>query len=676
MNTTDQAQITEPAPTDAVPPAPKIAPARALAWPLGAIAAGWLISGLATVAHVDLILLPLLVVAVSSVLRAGRNVVDRLMLSTFLVAGALVVAGLLFSLWPWGLMPFPVAGFLFTTVAIVAWLSKRRPRLPRGFAFSDLVILGTGVFVFLAEVRPLRRTDRLDWFTFTATSEDRAAHFALFDTIHRLGSYPFLDQAAARVSLQSPAEASYPTGSHFIFAIIDIFARSTTDPGPAIAEFNRYFFLVLAAFAFLVMSIVWAARWILVPLVNGWRLFAAVSTISAILLGGPLMLLVNAAFDSQIVGITVVALTVAIAIRPPASLEERIVLFGAGIILITYSYFLYLPLVAIAAVASLWVDRRFLRHAWRPIVASAAVVAAISVIPLYFAFTSTLDWNAQTIADGATIQIPHSTIIAVTIASLAVLVTPTGGRFRRTKVIRLLISALAAMIVLFGIYQVARLGRTSYYFDKLLVGYLVIGIICSATLVMFLNPLTTRDRGSRRTRLREVSLGIVAAALAFTMIAGFGIIPGISKTLAGEWATTSLGKWYSVMQPHTVATDASDDLRIIAKQGMLADGTPTLFLVSNLAYENWRVTFYGAALNRINGAIQDSVNSVIKMPTGGTPMKQESLDQALGELEQTLAHSKVPLRIVVRDRATADAIAEALAARPDLHATVVLLTGS
>jgi hypothetical protein len=676
MKTTDQAGATEPASEATSTPLPAGAraitvPTRKLGWLVGPIAAGWLASGAAALTHVEWILLPLLVAAVSSVLRTGRNVVDRLMLSAVMVAAALVAGGLAFSLWPWGLAPLPVTGSLFTAVAVVAWLGNRRPRLPRGFSLSDLMVVGTGLFVFVAGVRPVRRLPLIDRLAFGATSEDRAAHFAFFDTIHRLGSYPFLDQEAARVSLQTPAEATYPTGSHFLYAIVDIFTRSTTDPGPAIPEFNRYVVLMLAGYAFFVMTAVWASRWILTPLVGGWRLLVATSTVAAVLVGGPLMTLVTAGFDSQVLGIAFVALTMAVAIRPPASIGDRIALFGAGTVLVAYTYYLYLPLVAIGILASFLVDRRLLRLHWRPLLVSAVLLGAISVIPLYFAATSTLDLGAQALVTGTTMWIPRSELVAATVGSLAVLVTPAALRQRRIRVTGLLISAVLGVTLLFGVYQKARLGTTSYYFEKLLVCYFVIAIICSATLVTFLGRLGGPSRGTHRGRLNEACLGIIAAVLAFTAVAGFGPNRKVSDPVTGTWGETPLGMWFTGRQQ--MDTTAPNLLKDMGARGLLADGTTTIFLIDNTGYQNWRITFTNAILNRTNGATMAAVNKVQEIAAGATPLDRESLNKALANVDTVVSLSKRPLRIVVRDRETAEAIERAIGAKSDVHATVVLL---
>jgi hypothetical protein len=676
MNTTDQTDVTEPRPVTAGAP-PGKSPATTtltgrLGWLAGPIAAGWLVSGAAVLAHVDWVLLPLLVLAVSSLLRVGRNVVDRLLLGTVVTAGALVAGGLLFSLWPWRLSPLPVAGCLFTAVAVVAWLGDRRPKLPRRFSLSDLMILGTGLFVLVAGVRPLLRLSALGRFVFASTSEDRAAHFALFDTVHRLGSYPFFHQATARVSLQTPAEATYPTGSHFLYAIVDVFIRSNTDPGPVIAEFNRYILLVLGGYAFFVLSTVWAARWILTPLVEGWRLLAATSAVAAVLVGGPLMTLVTAGFDSQVLGTAFVGLAAAVAIRPPASIGDRVTLFGALTILIAYTYYLYLPLVAIAILASFVVHRRFLRLHWRTLLVSAVLVGAVSVIPLYFAATSTLDLGAQALASGATMRIQRSMLVAVTVASLAVLVAPAALRQRRIRVTSLLIGALLGVILLFGAYQTVKLGTTSYYFEKLWVCYFVVGLICSATLVTFLGPLRGPTvRHPRHPWVREAGAGAVAAAIAFTTIAGFGIGSKFADTDTGSWGGSSLGMWFTGRQ---IRHDAvGEHLRDLGTRGLLADGVPTLFLVSNVAYENWRVTFTNATLNRINGEMKESIVPVLDVHAGAAPVEHERQDKALSAVEKAVSASKRPLRIVVRDRELAAAITQMIAAKPTLHDTVVLL---
>jgi hypothetical protein len=688
MSATDQITVTEPPPVADAPAAGGRIRVRRLAWLAGTVAAGWLVSGIATLLHVDWVLLPLLVVAVASVLRMGRNVLDRLMMSTFAVAGGLVAAGLLFSLWPWGLAPFPVAGSAFTAVAVAAYAGNRRPRIPRGFTISDLIVAGIGLFVFVAGIRPLLHLSYLTRFPFNATAEDRAAHFALFDTIHRLGSYPFLDQVAARVSLQTPTEGDYPAATHYLYALIDIFTRSTTDPGPAIAEFNRYFILVVLGFAFFLMATVWAARWIVTPFARGWRQIAATATVSAILIGGTLWNLVVAGFDSQVLGLAFVGLTVAFAVRPPTSIGERVLMFGAGTVLVAYAYYFYLPLVAIAILTSVWFHRRTFLPAWRPVAVSAVVVGAIAILPLYFAATSKLDLASQLLAGGAMYKPSRSASLALTVACLAPLLTPFGRRCRETRIIGVIVASSFAMTMALAAYQVFSLGMTTYYFEKLLAAHVIVTLVCCPVVVIFFNPMTAKSGSRRREWLRQTGLGAAAAVLAFTSIAGFGFGLRTFGPRTGEWASTPLGKWFGGNRDQGGYTGATtDELNDLASRGLLADGKTTLFLVSNSEYINWRITFTNGTLNRTNGATMAVVNRVLNMSIGGAPrtsapspsgeitdwetLDEERLARGVAELKAALALRNGPVRIVVGDDDTRDAVRRAVAGMPGPAVTVL-----
>lgn len=677
----------EPSATAGALPAPEPAPAatpgrgRRLGWLAGSLAAAWVVPGALTLARLGWLLPPLLIVAVATILRVGRGVVDRLMISVFVVAGGVVTCGLLFSMWPWGLEPFWVAGTLFTIVVAVAWVSGRRPSIPRRFALSDLVVVGTGVFTMIAAARPLLRLAGADRFDVSATAEDRAAHFAIFDTVHRLGSYPFLDQVAARVPMRTPAESTYPPGSHLLHAVIDVFARSTTDPGPAVESFHRYFLLVLASFAFTLMTMVWAARWLIAPVIGGWRLIAATSVVAAIAVGGPLAYLVAAGFDSQIIGLAFLVMTVALAARPPRGLPERLLTLGTGIILVTYVYDFYLPAALIAAAASLVVEWRRMLPRWRPILATSVVVGAISALPLYFFLASSLSVQTQSIANGHAIPISDSALVAAVLGALIPLVTPAGRRLRSARVGALTVATMGLMVVTFAAYQVAKLGHTSYYFNKLVVCLFVVAVVCCAPLATLLRPMTAsgpaRAGEPRRERrgLREIALGGGAAALALTAIAGFGAFPRISPSTTGRWGESSLGVWYKGDRDDPLSEAANRQLRDLSERGLLGDGTPTLFLVADDGYVNWRVTFYNGVMNRTNGTIKDQTDRLLKMPFGASRVDQAGLGQATTAVLDTLSlPRRQPIRLVVRDRAIAEAVAKAIADRPETRATVLSLS--
>ena len=219
----------------------------------------WTIPALLHVIRLDLAVWLLLLVGTGSLLRSGAALLDRLFFAGVILAGGLLTAGLMFSVWPWGLAPVPVGGTLLSLLVVIACLTRRIPRLPLRVGWSDGAIVGSGLATFAAIYHPLLGLSLTHRLTYSTTQLDRLAHFALLQTIGRVSGYAFLHQSEARISVQTPTEYVYPQGSHFLLAAIDAFSRLSGSP---VGNYDRYFVYVLVAFAMLVACIVWAARWI------------------------------------------------------------------------------------------------------------------------------------------------------------------------------------------------------------------------------------------------------------------------------------------------------------------------------------------------------------------------------------------------------------------------------
>ena len=124
---------------------------RLVAWaalPVGAAVVGAL--GLLAPIIVPIVL----VLALASLVRVGETVLDRVMVTLALGTGLLCVAGLGFSLWPWGLDPLPVAQTAWAGIWALALLTGRRPGAPR-WSSADLAIPVAGVFALLPAWRIL-----------------------------------------------------------------------------------------------------------------------------------------------------------------------------------------------------------------------------------------------------------------------------------------------------------------------------------------------------------------------------------------------------------------------------------------------------------------------------------------------------------------------------------------
>src|SRR5262249_59721947 len=112
---------------------------------------------LADLVGLDVVMLIVLLVGTASLLRAGRTLLDRLVLATGVLAGVLIAAGLLFSVWPWGLAPVPVAGSALTVLVLAGVVLRRRPSLPPRVTGSDVVLLGGGLLAGLVAAAPTLR---------------------------------------------------------------------------------------------------------------------------------------------------------------------------------------------------------------------------------------------------------------------------------------------------------------------------------------------------------------------------------------------------------------------------------------------------------------------------------------------------------------------------------------
>ena len=371
----------------------------------GLLACAWLLPMAAQALRADWLLLIVALLGTGSLLRAGYYLLDRLMLACILLAGTLVAGGLLFSVWPWGLSPVPVAGTLLTVLVAAGLLTGRRPRLPLRFRGTDAVIAGAGVMAARIMLGPVAGRSFSQRLLYTTSEEDKYAHFALFDAIHRLGGYAFLSPARASGLVTSPTANVYPQGSHYLYAVLDIFLRSATSPGPAPAEFSRYYTLTLIGFGFLVLAVTWSARWVAGPALSGWRAALVCSAVATLTVLGPLTGLIRFAFDSETIGLALLALCIAVAARPAGRAREQMLLVAAALIAVWYAYNLYGVLATLSIAVAVVVYRHRWRRHWRWAVVTAGVALPVALLPSVLAELSGFSTNRQLMTGGDVIPL-------------------------------------------------------------------------------------------------------------------------------------------------------------------------------------------------------------------------------------------------------------------------------
>ena len=94
-------------------------------------------------------------VVTAAVIRSGHTLLDRLMVALLLLLGAGITAGLLFTVWPWGLAPVPIAGTAISVLGLFSVFGGRDLRLPRP-TLSDGAVVGAAPPRLLPATSPVR----------------------------------------------------------------------------------------------------------------------------------------------------------------------------------------------------------------------------------------------------------------------------------------------------------------------------------------------------------------------------------------------------------------------------------------------------------------------------------------------------------------------------------------
>jgi hypothetical protein len=517
------------------PPPPRRRIPRGLLLALGALAASWLVPVLTHALAIDWVLPILLWVAVAALLRAGRTVLDRLVFALVLLLGAVPVAGLVISYWPWGVQPVPVAGFGFTGLVAIAALLRRRPALPTAWRPADLVTLGLSALSFGAVFWPYRHADKTERFALIAAGGDYANHFELYDAIRRIGGYPFLHPGRAGAQLWDLL-VSYPQGLHMTAAVLGSFVRSDgTDAPSALPELDTFVWFEPATFVFMCVAIVWALRWIAGPSLRPWlALPVGVLGISYVVFGD-LLTLLWLGYWAEVAGLGEFAILVAVLVRPLPRMREQAVLVAALMVAICFTYFFLLPVVVVVILAWLWTYRRRLVGYRLFVLGTGLVAAALGAIMVYVN-AAAISPTAHLTSGGTILHPAKRTLFTMTFLAFAL----AAGAARRSRVWRVyLVAQLASIALIIGIaaYQEAIWGVIQYYFYKAEHALMVVDVIGLGAAAPLLSRLVGRvgraDLRGRRVVPALMRAAVPSAALCLAAVAALG--PFLSDSFARQY---------------------------------------------------------------------------------------------------------------------------------------------
>ncbi|GIH14739.1 hypothetical protein [Rugosimonospora africana] len=555
---------------------------------LALVAGGWAVATAAHLLGADLLLPPLVLIVTASLLRAGRTLLDRLMLALFLLLGTACGAGLLLSVWPWGLAPVPVAGVALTVLAVLGTVSGRRPALPRP-AIADVVTVAATAAVAAYLAMPYLRANLAGRIALAMAGEDLTRHVTVFDGIRQVGGYLFLHDGQARRYVYS-GMIRYPQGFHFVSALLDGYLPHHDSSG--VTAFNHLIGFHVAGYALMTLSILWGARWIGGRLLaTAWRWLPVVVLLSALCVKGELTADFVDGYPSEIAGLALVAGLIAVLARPVAGRRTQLLLVGSLLVALGFTYYLFLPGMGLAAVVWLVLRRRRLPHP----AFTAAVALSTGVLALLPLSLGVLGGGqTESLKTAAAFHNSRAALIALALLVAAGVFGPTGRCPVVWRLYRWSAVSLLGYVLLLGAYQKVTTGHTGYYFEKSLHGAQVVLLVGLGSLVTLL-PAPVRRAHRSRLAMALPSL-LVAAAIG----AGLGLVRGDSpyRPIAGS----ADGNWGTAWQSHRLAPTR---LGVMAADLVARyrehPGSGVTLLLGDDAYANYSVSLFAAALERNAG---------------------------------------------------------------------------
>ncbi|MFI6783210.1 hypothetical protein [Micromonospora sp. NPDC050276] len=619
---------------------------------LGVLLACWLVPLAANAVHAAWLLPPVVLLGTASLLRSGRSLLDRLVLALALLAGLTCAVGLLFTIWPWGLHPVPVSGLALTVLTVAAALSRRAPRLPRP-AWSDLVSLAAAALAASYLATPyLRASSFGQRLGLVMVGEDNGRHPALVDVIGRLGGYLFLDPDTARENIFSGL-VHYPQGWHLTTALLDGFLRSAGDPPTGARLMDHYVLWCLATFGLLLLALIWAAQHVAGPLHPLRRLVLTIG-VTALVLGTELPRLLVAGYPSETFGLCLAAILIALIARPLHRLREQLILVGALLIGIGFSYYLFLFPTGAMVLCWLIADRRRLRT--RP--GTVAIVAVLTAVlaPLTALLGILVAGQSEALAaPGGTPPVEtYNTLLglgAVVVAAVLVRTNLSETTWRRYLVV---LAAAALFSASMAAVNLANGTQPAYYFGKTAHLVIIVLMIGTAALARLLPvpPAPSTETDPRRRPITGALPAVATAALVtLAILAGTGLVGwtggffhrnGGNGTWAKDWADRDVR---TISRPASVTNTAYRNYPAIP-------GTVTL-VVDKQGLHGYRESIFLSAMQGTSGQTERGIYFQIYDEPARTA--------------EILRRVPRPLRLIVADPAAQQAIDGALAANPALR---------
>jgi hypothetical protein len=502
----------------------------------GALVAAWAAPVTTHALGVDWLMPAAVVVVLMGLQRGPRTVLDRFVLAVVQIFGTLCVAGLLYTVWPWHLHPVPIAGTALTALIAFAVLSGRSWQVPLRVPPGDRLVALTVLGVTALTMVPFAWRDLGGRIGLVMPGEDMARHFLLYDVIGLAGGYAFgnLDQVRA----VAPDDlvmgiGNYPQGVHFGYAVLDRFIRSSAHNTDTVTQLDTMLWMLVATFLFLVLCVTWSLRRIAGPGADAVRMVPALVVVATWMYFGDLVTVMLRGFPNQLVGLALAAVLTAVTVRPLRGLEQ-LATVATLLVGISFSYHLYLPYAVLVAAVWAWRERL-----WR---SPAAVVTAILLAPVIL-LTPLLNLHAASVNQlsqaGTALYIDAPAVVLLVVLAAVGLWWRGGFRSpaRRFGMVALAINV--GLVLALATFQLVTVGRTVYYFDKLLHLTLVTGLVLLGAWVRLTprraRPVVAGSAGAPVGVLRRLRAASAGLALVLPIVAVLVAFGGPTHTDPGSY---------------------------------------------------------------------------------------------------------------------------------------------
>ncbi|MFD0583834.1 hypothetical protein [Dactylosporangium darangshiense] len=474
---------------------------------VGVIAA-WAVPVATHLVGFDVVLPVLVWVGTASLLRAGRTLLDRLMIAFAVLSGGVSLAALLFSVWPWGLEPVPVAGTALTTLVLIAVITGRRPKLPARIDPSDVVLAGASILAAVLVLRPLAPSPTAA-LKVLALGEDAARHFGIYDNIYRTGGLLAFHQSEMAVPLQS-GFATYPQGAHFTFVLVNNFVHSGSSYGTPLTRLHNFALLYGLTLALSIACVMWAARWVGGQRLRGWAFLPVAAIVTGFLFFGDGIPIFTHGFVSEIAAFGPFALLIAVLARPLSDPREQIVTAAALLCTVSMTYYLFLLSTSVVVVIWAIGYRRHLLRYWRwtlgAILVGGPVALFAPLINLRQANSVT-----QLTRDGG---VQPMNVVLLTVLLAAVLLGLVIRRTARSSPAwrMMLVWVVTSVAYAAALFAATTGGATRYYYEKSLHELLMVLLVGAGATVMLVPGAIRAPKRRRQRWLAGLAPSAVAAA--------------------------------------------------------------------------------------------------------------------------------------------------------------------